>query len=78
MNDKELQQSIAQLIRAAPASWEKFMAAYRIHCHETLKQVISSPPETIQVAQGRAKHADELLRLLDSALATAEQIEKRK
>lgn len=53
------------------------MAAYRIHCHETLKQVISSPPETIQVAQGRAKHADELLRLLETALATAEQIEKR-
>ena len=77
MNDRELQQAAAQLARVAPRLWVEFLATYRMHSHETLKQMISSPSETVHVAQGRARHADELLRLLESALATAEQIEKR-
>lgn len=77
VNDKELQLAIAQLARSAPRNWNEFLAAYRVHSHEILKQVISSPPEALHVAQGRAKHSDELLRLFDTALATAEQIEKR-
>lgn len=72
-----LQQAAAQLARSSPRSWDEFLAAYRAHCHEVLKQVISSPPETVQVAQGRARHADELLKQLETALAVAEQIEKR-
>ena len=73
----DLQKFIAQLARSSPQSWNEFLAAYRAHCLDVLKQVISSPPETVQVAQGRAKHADELLRLLETAVATAEQIERR-
>jgi hypothetical protein len=70
--------SLAQLARSAPGNWDKFLAAYRVHCTEILKQVISSPPDSLHVAQGRAKHADEFLRLLETAVANAEQIEKRR
>lgn len=72
-----LQQATAQLARSAPQSWEQFLAAYRAHHLDILKQIVSSPPETVHVAQGRAKHADELLRLFETAVATAEQIERK-
>lgn len=72
-----LQQATAQLARSAPMNWDEFMAAYRAHYQDILKQMVSSPPETVQVAQGRAKLADELLRLFETAVATAEQIERR-
>jgi hypothetical protein len=77
MNDHELQHAAAQLARSAPSSWHQFLAAYRVHCNDLLKQMITSPPDIVQVAQGRAKHGDELLRLLETAVATAEQIAKR-
>lgn len=73
-----LQLAVAHLARSAPQDWERFLAAYRAYNTEVLKQVITSPPESLHVAQGRAKQADEFLRLLDTSLATAEMIEKRK
>lgn len=78
MSDKDFIPVIAQLARSSPGSWDRFLAAYRAHCNDVLTQTLSSPPESVLVAQGRAKHADELLRLFSTALATAEQMEKRK
>lgn len=77
MNSKELQLSIAKLQRSAPRAFDEFRAAYQLYCTEVLREIISSPPESVQVAQGRAKFADEFLRLLNASLAVAEQIEKR-
>lgn len=77
MNERDFQLTVAHLARSAPGNWDKFLAAYRVHYNEILTQVISSPPESVLVAQGRAKHADELLRLFNTSLAVAEQIEKR-
>lgn len=70
--------AVAHLARSAPQDWEQFLAAYRAYNLEVLKQVLTSPPEALHVAQGRAKQADEFLRVLETSLATAEQIEKRK
>lgn len=79
MSDRStLQISVAHLARSAPENWERFLAEYRAYNTEVLKQVLSSPPESVFVAQGRAKQADEFLRILESSLATAEQIERRK
>jgi hypothetical protein len=79
MSDRSaLQLAVAHLARSAPQSWEQFLAAYRVYSTEVLKQVLSSPPESLHVAQGRAKQADEFLRVLESSPGIAEQIEKRK
>jgi hypothetical protein len=79
MNDRSaLQLAVAHMARSAPQSWEQFLAAYRVYNNDVLKQVLSSPPESLQVAQGRAKQSDEFLRVLESSLGVAEQIEKRK
>ncbi len=79
MSDRSaLQLAVAHMARSAPESWDRFLAAYRVYNLEVLKQVISSQPESLPVAQGRAKQADEFLRILESSLGIAEQIERRK
>lgn len=50
--------------------WEAFLSAYREYNAEILKQMISSPLDQLQIAQGRARHADELLRLFEAARTT--------
>lgn len=76
MNDKELIIAAAQLAQTAAGSWEKFLAALRAHNAAVTNQLVSSPIEVLPVAQGRAKHAQELLTTLENCRTVAEQIEK--
>ena len=79
MSDRStLQLAVAHLARSAPMDWERFLAAYRVYNVEILKQLVSSPPESVHVAQGRAKQSDEFLRILETSLGIAEQIERKK
>lgn len=74
--DREFSLAIASLTRSAPTDWERFLAAYRVYNAGLLKQLIASPVDQLQVAQGRAKNGDELLRIFEGARLAAEQITK--
>lgn len=73
----DLVKACAQLARSAPRSWDDFLAAYRAYSIEVTNQMVSSPADTLHVAQGRAKQAHELLRIMENALRTAEQLERK-
>lgn len=78
MND-ELIRRAASLARAAPREWQDFLGALRSHVDTTKDQCISSPLESLQVAQGRAQYSVALLRLFETCTKVADQMtEKRK
>ena len=79
MSDRDLILKTAALARIAPTEWTAFLAAFKDYTDTRRDQCISSPVDTIQVAQGRAQQCVSLLRLFDECLKTADQIqEKRK
>jgi hypothetical protein len=63
----------------APREWSDFLAAFKAYTDNRRDQCISSPPDAILAAQGRAQQCASLVRLFDECLKTADQIqEKRK
>jgi hypothetical protein len=54
-----------------------FMDAFAEHVNTCRDDVVSSPVDTLQVAQGRAKEGTDLLRLFNGCLSTAEKMENK-
>jgi len=79
MSDVQLIVASAALARRAPEEWLDFLAAFKNYTDTRRDQCVSSPVDTLQVAQGRAQQCVSLLRLLEECVKTADQItEKRK
>lgn len=75
--DRELIHKAAALARSAPREWGDFLQAMQVYTDEKRDQCISSPVESLQVSQGRAQNARDLLRLLSGCLQTSEQIKQK-
>lgn len=83
MNEAEASRALvlraASLARSAPREWNEFVTAFRNLTEHRRDECISSPADNVFVAQGRAREAASLLRLMEHCLKTADQIqEKRK
>lgn len=79
MSDRELILKSAALARRSPEEWSDFLAEFRKYTDTRRDQCVSSPVDSIFVAQGRAQQCAALLRLFEECLKTADQItEKRK
>lgn len=83
MTEQEIARTIAlcaaDVARRAPTEWEKLLKALQDLTNHRRDECVSSPADALFIAQGRAREATSLLRMLENALKTADQItEKRK
>ena len=79
MSEREFILSAASLARSSPREWETFLAEFKNFTSVRRDQCVSSPVDTLLVAQGRAQQCVALLRLFEECVKTADQItEKRK
>ena len=76
--DDELVMAAAELRRNAPEGFQKFLEAFRAYTNKTKDECISSPIDTLPVAQGRARGCAAILRMLDDCLTLADKREKKK
>jgi hypothetical protein len=77
MSDQSLKISIARLARRSPSDWDQFLAEYRAYQQIITTQLVTSPPDSLQVAQGRARQCNEFLRILEDSLKTADLTERK-
>jgi hypothetical protein len=77
MSDRDLILKAANLARRAPQDWEQFIGALKIYTDIRRDQCVSSPVDTLQVAQGRAQQSASLLRLLEECVKTADQMTEK-
>lgn len=83
MTEQELAKTIAlraaEVARRAPDEWGRLVEALQALTNHRRDECVSSPVETVLIAQGRAREAASLLRMFETCLKTADQItEKRK
>lgn len=77
MSDRDLIVKSAAISRRAPNEWSDFLAAFKSYTDARRDQCVSSPVDTLQVAQGRAQQCASLLRLLEECVKTADQISEK-
>lgn len=78
MNDRRLILAAAHVARRAPEEWANFISAFVEHTDNRRDECIQSPPDMLQVAQGRAQACASLRRLLAECTKMADSIEKTK
>ena len=67
----------AKVARRAPEEWANFLAEFQNYADARRDQCVSSPADTIFVAQGRAQQCASLLRLFEECVRAADQLEKK-
>lgn len=72
--NQELALKVAALRRAAPREWEEMLAEMRRYANARMADCVSSPLGMLQVAQGRAQNARDMVRLFEDAVKTADRI----
>ena len=78
MTDRRLIVAAARVAHRAPEDWAEFISAFVAYTDDRRDECIQSPPDMLQVAQGRAQACASLRRLLADCTKTADSIEKRK
>ena len=83
MTETEITRQIAlraaTVARRSPDEWSALLEALTLLSNHRRDECVSSPVDTLFVAQGRARESASLLRMLETCLKTADQItEKRK
>lgn len=83
MTEAEIQKNLtlraAELARRAPSEWQRFIEALQNLTNHRRDECVSSPADSLFLAQGRARESASLLRTMEACLKTADQIaEKRK
>jgi hypothetical protein len=68
--DKILAQAILMLQAHDGPAWETFMKHLHQYKDECARDLLSAPPETIQVMQGRARGAQEMVSCIEAARET--------
>ena len=66
----------AQLARSNPAAWSDFVKCLEHMSDHATTQLIQSPPETLQSAQGRARAFADILKSLEDCVTRADRIQK--
>lgn len=66
----------ARLARTAPQQWDEFIEALSQYTEQKCIECIQSPPDMLQVTQGRAQALAALGRLLEDCRKTAENVDK--
>ena len=66
-----------ELQAVSRARWDEFIVELENYSRLVSEECISSPVEGLQVAQGRAREARDLLKLLKDARATAEKVKDK-
>ena len=66
----------ARLAQSAPLQWVEFVDALSNYTEHRCIECIQSPPDMLQVAQGRAQSMVAFLRLLVDCRKTAESVDK--
>jgi hypothetical protein len=75
-NDRDLVLKSAALARAAPREWSEFLAAMQGYTDRTVKELVASPPEILQVNQGRLRMLGTLLDTLVECKQAADKFRK--
>ena len=78
MNQRDLIMKTASLARRAPEEWSAFLGAFSEYAATTRDQCVSSPIDSVLIAQGRARECGSLLRLFTECPKTADQIMEKK
>jgi hypothetical protein len=74
LNDRELVLAAAQLARASPEAWEKFIAAFDLYAGQKMGECVSADISMLAVAQGRAQACAIISNILKDCKKTAEKI----
>lgn len=69
--------SAARLARANPELWRQFVADFQQLSAVNLLNLVQSPLESLQTAQGRAQNSAHLHDLLLNCVASADKIESK-
>jgi hypothetical protein len=77
MIDNKLTLAAANVARAAPQFWAEMIKALNDQTETQRNACISSPPDMLQVAQGRAQYATALLSLLKDCVHDVDQMRQR-
>lgn len=64
----------AEVARRAPDEWERLLKALQDLTNHRRDECVSSPADNLFVAQGRAREAASLLRMMENCQKTADQI----
>ena len=75
--DDELIRAAAALMRANRRDYEALMRGLSIHTEHVKAELVRCAPEVVHTAQGRAKHAVELLTLMGNAGELAVKLDQR-
>lgn len=62
----------------APAAWEAFVTAVRIHAATQVSEMLKCPPEMLLKAQGMAQGANEISQLLINAPKLYGELQERR
>ena len=66
----------ARLAQSSPQQWDEFLTALADYTDHKCVECIQSPPDMLQIAQGRAQGLVGLGRLLEDCRKTAENIDR--
>ena len=77
MSDKDLIITAANLSRAAPEQWDRFIAAFEAYAGQRMSECVSADLGMLAVAQGRAQACAMLTVVLKDCRKQAENIYKR-
>ena len=77
MADEQLVLASADIARASPELWRRFVVAFEKHVEQSKEAMVESPRDTLPNAQGHAREAVNLLKLFRNCLSTADKIKPR-
>lgn len=67
----------ADLARASPELWRRFVMAFEEHVEDTKDALVQSPVETLRGHQGHARECVHLHRVFQNCVATADKLKGR-
>jgi len=76
--DQTLALKLAAVRRAAPQEWEEMLGELRRYADARMAQCVAAPLDMLQVAQGRAQNAREMVNLFENAVKSADRITERR
>jgi len=74
----EVVASAMELRGAAPAAWETFVAAMRVHAAMQVSEMLKCPPDMLMKAQGMAQAANEISQILINVSKLYEDLQGRR
>ena len=73
-NDEPLILAAADLARASPANWTRFLAGMAVRSDQMRELLVNSPSDTLQGVQGDAREIAQLLKMLQNCVQLADKL----